>query len=160
MQQPRSDVRDRRYAFRVDAAGSPNTASDSSVDDTIRLDARTPHPPGRFSTQVQAFPSLQIFIDLSHSPDRGLQHPPIQEYDAPDVVNEICATLGSICLDDAETLQKVESAALILSTLQAHDGLDVTVNAILDSLPLKGQDAIMRQTTGQIVSIIRRASAR
>lgn len=85
----------------------------------------------------------------------------MRESDALDlhVVDEICATLEAICLDDSESLQKVESTALTLSALQAHDNLDVTVNAILDGLPLKDQDAIVQQATGQVVSIIRRASS-
>jgi len=75
------------------------------------------------------------------------------------VINQICATLKTICLDNSESLQKVESAALNLSTLQAHDSLDVTLNAILNSLPLKDQDVILQQATRQVVSIIRRASS-
>jgi len=34
------------------AAGLSDTASDPEVDNTISLDARTPHPPGRFSTLI------------------------------------------------------------------------------------------------------------
>ena len=163
MQPSQRDMRDRRHPF---DAGSPDASTSNhgpEIDDTIGLDVRTPHPPGRFLTQVvSSLPSLRMFIDPPASPSHsGPRPPPVQESDAIDihVVNEICATLETICLDDLESLQKVESAALTLSTLQAHDGLDFTVNAILDGLSLKDQDVIIQQATGQVVSIIRRASS-